>query len=175
MDHSQYQIKAIFILYMGITEVITLHPSGNMNAYTTFHGNLYNLYCLDVSVCNKWVDWQTHRHLSRQVLLKISQSSVDGEILGSSSEVLKDIAVLLISVENFPVQVLYQYAKTWNEMGQSRSLDLNQRKHYSEAHILFALTSWCRHQWHAVPVPGDVGFREAVTNFTRCNLDESHW
>lgn len=56
MDHSQYQIKAIFILYMGITEVITLHPSGNMNAYTTFHGNLYNLYCLDVSVCNKWVD-----------------------------------------------------------------------------------------------------------------------
>lgn len=38
-------------------------------------------------------------------------------------------------------------------------------------HLLFALTSWCRHQWHAVPVPGDVGFREAVASLTRCNLD----
>lgn len=32
------------------------------------------------------------------------------------------------------------------------------------SHQLFTLTSRCGHQGHAVPVPGDVGFGEAIAN-----------
>lgn len=58
------------------------------------------------------------------------------------------------------LQGVYQYAEILENSWPGPSETDNM------AYVLLALTSWCRHQGHAVPVPGDVGFREAVPSLT---------